>query len=643
MSENEFELSNRESDKISRELYELKKALEAAIAAITPVKSEINEIDEEVASHRRAIEELARKKSAINIKIFDANKAIRQVESKVTDAERRLKRQRDIEALADEQARLESVFDDKIQGAYWREFAMDHQIKGARTLASSKRAILGDKRGLGKTLTSLIYADLVGAQKIICIVPKDVLRNFEREIKHWTPYRTVVPFGGYPKDQRDFVIESIKQLDKFIITLNYEAWRKDPEMLPALASLQADTIICDEAHVMKNTDTAAFKGVKSLVYAENKCPQCGSNKFGPVNGPYAKGCQACQYMPEHFNEFCSIQNVLPMTGTPILNKPQDLFALLHLVDRVNFAREYDFLSDYCEKDYYTDRWVFRSGGLDLLTRRLGNRYVARDRNSAGVVIPPQEIQIHDIDMDPVKYSKQAAIMKQINENAAILMSEDEAVNILFIIALITRKRQVATWPDGMEFKDENGDVYFTVDCNESIKLDEAYNLITELTDENERVVLFSQFKPPLKELERRLNLAGIKVVRYDGDTPKHIADKVAIDFDVKTCRANGREPKWQVVLANYKKGGVGLNFNDATQMIILDEEWNPGKVDQAYGRIDRIGQTRETTVHVLRLNNSIDTWMAGLIEEKANMIDGFESTMELQARLFDAIRNGEML
>ena len=61
----------------------------------------------------------------------------------------------------------------------------------------------------------------------------------------------------------------------------------------------------------------------------------------------------------------------------------------------------------------------------------------------------------------------------------------------------------------------------------------------------------------------------------------------------------------------------------ATQMIILDEEWNPGMNEQAYGRTDRMGQTEETTVHVFRTIDTVDEWMAALIQLKADMLAGW--------------------
>jgi SNF2 family DNA or RNA helicase len=124
-------------------------------------------------------------------------------------------------------------------------------------------------------------------------------------------------------------------------------------------------------------------------------------------------------------------------------------------------------------------------------------------------------------------------------------------------------------------------------------------------------------------------------VRYDGDTPKDKIQEIQMDFDRRTA---GEHPKWDVVLCHYKKGGVGLNLNAATQTIILDEEWNPGKVDQAYGRTDRLGQTEETTVHVLRVGKSVDVWMAKLIGEKAEMIEGFEVNADMQQKLLDIMR-----
>jgi SNF2 family DNA or RNA helicase len=78
-------------------------------------------------------------------------------------------------------------------------------------------------------------------------------------------------------------------------------------------------------------------------------------------------------------------------------------------------------------------------------------------------------------------------------------------------------------------------------------------------------------------------------------------------------------------------------------MIMLDEEWNSGKDEQAANRIDRIGQTEETTVHTIRLENSIDDWMADLIEMKRQMVEGFDSNASLANDLLAAMREGKVM
>jgi SNF2 family DNA or RNA helicase len=277
--------------------------------------------------------------------------------------------------------------------------------------------------------------------------------------------------------------------------------------------------------------------------------------------------------------------------------------------------------------------------------------LARDRKQAGIHIPPQEIQYHDIEFDPADYPKQAEVLRNLNHFARVVLDSDRAIGILAMIELILRKRQAVLFPGSIQFKDPiTKEILYKVECDESMKLDRLINkdgegLIPELTAdgdlvEGERVVVFSQFKTALKELETRLAkyAPDISVCRYDGDTNERVQEEIKLDFDRKYT--DPQKAKYQVMLANYKKGGQGLNFTGATQMILMDEEWNPGKEEQAMGRLDRMGQTEETTVHVLRMQNSIDTWMAELIEQKRDMIAGFDKGMQMQQELLRGIDEG---
>jgi SNF2 family DNA or RNA helicase len=262
-------------------------------------------------------------------------------------------------------------------------------------------------------------------------------------------------------------------------------------------------------------------------------------------------------------------------------------------------------------------------------------------------------------LDKERYPLQAQVIEQLSKHAQIaLESAGKVVPILYTISLILRKRQANVWPAGINFKDVDGNVIFSVgdEVTESMKLDMlcdntcdpdsdedcSEGMIPEMVMAGQRVVVFSQFKEPLKALQERLAARGISVARFDGDTPENERQIIKTDFDRKYCDEEGYEKKFDVVLCNFRTGGVGLNFTGATQMIILDEEWNPGKNEQAYGRIDRIGQTEETTVHVLRMEKTVDDWMAQLNQEKKDMIDGFESEAKLSESMLQALKDGDM-
>jgi SNF2 family DNA or RNA helicase len=637
-------------------------ALEAANAATLQRQAELKAAKEAL---QKQMDEISKSLHEIETELFDYRRTRRELTNEISALRRQLSQVMFNEAA---QAKLESnrlEFSKTMQKFNYAEKILKHQIDGAFILASNMRCILGDKRGAGKTLTSIAAWDMNQSQRVLVIVPDDVVSNFVNEIHYWAPHRNVMQVGKQTPAARAFAIEMATHLESFTIVCNYSAWRKDKGLIEDLIKLRFDTVVLDEAHEIKNTSTSAYKGVKQIVLAENSCPKCSAEV---VNKPTTDGwsnfdaCTNCTWASNdgsdwEFLDRCSIKMVVPMSGTVILNKPQDLFALLSLVDPINFTHESYFLRDYCQQNYYTGKWEFRSGGLTSLQKRLEGRYIARE----GVKTPGQTIYTHDIEFDKELYPNQWRVIEQLSKHAQILLESGKKMTILATIALITRKRQANVWPAGIKIRDEDGNIIFDAgeDVQESIKLDkciivnpitnEAEGLIPELTEDGDmelgsRVVVFSQFRGPLEELENRLRAAGISCARLDGSTPEHKRDLIKMDFDRKYADADGYEPKWQVLLANYKTGGVGLNFTAATETIILDKEWNPGKQDQAFGRTDRLGQTEHTNVHVLRIPRTIDVWMDQINEEKENLIAGFnEATEPLNNKLLDAMKSGEIM
>jgi SNF2 family DNA or RNA helicase len=489
------------------------------------------------------------------------------------------------------------------RNAPWRQFAFPHQIEGAKQLAIAKRGILGDKRGLGKTLTSIIWLDMLRVKKTIIFTSKEASTAFRKQMPRWAPHRPLFDLTSKGSAERNAVLQALHFVDEWTILINFEAWRHDWTLIQKLVSLSAQAVIIDEAHGIKEPKTSAYRGVQSVVY------------------------------PSDIPALCSVKHVLPMSGTLFLNYPDELWPLIHLVDRndLSWYSIKAFRAEYLVQGR-SSRWVFdkqRDSKAKLLDT-LGIRFVQRDRSDTGVEIPPQEIVTHDIEFDADSYSRQYKAYRDLETKSAMLMSgmTDSQVMGVEGLALLTRLRQMITWPQGIELKDpETRQTLFKCDINESVKIDFAETLIKRIVNqEGDRVVLFSQFRAPLRELQTRLQRSGIQAVVLDGSTGPETREAIKRDFDgAVTARGNGR---WSVVLANYKVAGQSLDFTAAQQMVILDREWNPGRHDQAYGRIDRIGQTSNTTVHILNTPGTVDDTMTEINDAKADEYGLFEGAIK---------------
>ena len=587
-----------------------------------------------------------------------AVKELRDIDSKgkaeaaeLEALKREFNRLRDAEAINEAYLQQVAAFKERCLIAPWRKEnrtdgigALDHQMDGAIHLAVTKEALLGDKRGLGKTLTALITLDLVEARKVIAVVPADSVENFVREVAMWVPHRNPIIITGMNKMQRDFFLKALKNAPEWLIVMNYEAWNFDSHVMEDLIALQPDALIADEAHRGKSMKTLAGQGLQRLRYSINTCPLCNAPdvKFNPLTKERPEDEYTCwcgHTGPLH--DFLSIKYVFPISGTFILNRPQELFPLLRLVDIYNFWSESLYLKDFTQK-IGPSLYIWTAGGEKQLMKKIGPRYIARDRKSAGVVIPPVEPVDHYLRLPDLQltHPDQHEAYIQIQKFMELAFTEDDTMDIPEMIVRLMRMRQVLVWPAMIEYaiKDENGNTkkILRLDVRESWKIDQAETMINELNEEGERVVVFSQFRPGLHELQRRL---GLRTAIYDGTSSRRLRNDIQLDFDVKTAP---KSPRWDNVLSSYKAGGEALNFNTASRMIFLDREWNPGREDQATGRMDRMGQTKDTYLHKLIIGPTVDTWMGNLIDNKAQMIGGFEVEAEMYKKAYEALRNGEM-
>lgn len=161
---------------------------------------------------------------------------------------------------------------------------------------------------------------------------------------------------------------------------------------------------------------------------------------------------------------------------------------------------------------------------------------------------------------------------------------------------------------------------------ESSKLEAFRELLDEATDENRRMLVFSQFTSLLDLLAAELEAQGLPYCRLDGSMRPAARQEQVDRFQ--------EDESVPVFLISLKAGGTGLNLTGADIVVHFDPWWNPAAEAQATDRAHRIGQTKVVTSYKLICAGTVEEKVLALQDAKrALLADVFEASDALSARL----------
>jgi superfamily II DNA or RNA helicase len=143
----------------------------------------------------------------------------------------------------------------------------------------------------------------------------------------------------------------------------------------------------------------------------------------------------------------------------------------------------------------------------------------------------------------------------------------------------------------------------------------------------EKVVVFSTFKPTLNYLARRLARCGISCELMHGDIKEDRSDLIA--------RFAG--PDGSPVLLSSEIGSEGIDLQFSRIVINYDLPWNPMRVEQRIGRIDRLGQSSQTVsvwnlIHAKTIDERIYDRLYDRLQLCQSALGGFEEILGAQIR-----------
>jgi SWI/SNF-related matrix-associated actin-dependent regulator of chromatin subfamily A member 5 len=147
--------------------------------------------------------------------------------------------------------------------------------------------------------------------------------------------------------------------------------------------------------------------------------------------------------------------------------------------------------------------------------------------------------------------------------------------------------------------------------------------------ERKKVIIFSGFTHTLDLCEDFLALQGanaqnapFRFVRFDGQTQR-------AKRNLSIRMFNDPASDFRVMLISTRAGGLGINLTAATEVVFMDEDWNPQITLQAEARAHRIGQTKKVTVYKLCTQGTVEEQMMGRIRKK----------LYLSAKITESMRN----
>ena len=169
-----------------------------------------------------------------------------------------------------------------------------------------------------------------------------------------------------------------------------------------------------------------------------------------------------------------------------------------------------------------------------------------------------------------------------------------------MLALITQLKQICN------FDDESG---------ESVKLEVMRSILDKVDAAGGKVLIFSQY---VKTLERLSDQIGIPNDIFHGG--------LSIEMRESVLRTFQERPGPRALLLSLQAGGVGLNLQEASNVVLFDRWWNPATEDQAIQRAHRFGRQAPLEVVRFLVEDSVEEKINEVLLEKRMLFDEYIST-----------------
>jgi len=504
-----------------------------------------------------------------------------------------------------------------------------HQYKPLIKFLNSQnnRLLIADEVGLGKTIEAgMIYKEVDKRDDLsisLIIVPSSLTLKWRNELLlRFDEDFEILRTGAFKIFLKEYERFSGSKAYRKKMIISYHALRdEDVVKLLQSSSITIDFLIMDEAHTFRNSHTSTFEAAFSIV---NLAEYVLFLTATPVQNSYEDLFNILSLLDdETFLDFDYFKDLI---------KPNEIIhkavAMLKNGSNLNTIQEYISEKDF---DFHQLTWpqkdifenfmalneITQEGRVEYISqftnsdnlsyiisrtkKKDAGKFIPREAHSSNIKSTENEQIFYNAVVDFVVYL--FSLKNPKIPTGFITVMPERMASSCMLASLASFKKMRETRRFFVSEIDDIDSEYDDFELDSKIidkldslikkgniigdydsKYDRFIAVLNDLKSQNiQRVIVFSFFKKTLSYLEKKLVENGIKVRKIDGDlTPDERFEKID----------QFKNGKFDILLSS-EVGSEGLDMQFCNVIFNYDLPWNPMRVEQRIGRIDRIGQKAE--------------------------------------------------
>lgn len=453
-----------------------------------------------------------------------------------------------------------------------------YQKEGTRFAVRAGKAIIADEMGLGKTLQAIASAEVYlregMAEQVLVVCPTSLKYQWKREIERFT--------GGDRVECSGEGMDDGLTIPKVVVVEGTPAKRAKLYKAPApykivsyhtmcndvrhLGKLDTDVLIMDEIQRLKNWDTLISRAARKI---------------------------ASRY-------------AVLLSGTPMENKLEELYANMELVDQFCLGPYYQFRDQHILLHPETGA-IMGYKDLNAIGEAVSNRLLRRTKKGVRLQLPKRSDQFVLVPMT----QRQDDLHSEFKWDLLVILNKYRKYHYmteqdrLRVLKLLGQMRMVA---DSTFILEQN------LTTRSDVKIAEVMNLLDNVLESgDEKVVVFSEWERMTRLVAMELDKRGVRYEYLNGRVPSKRRGELVDDFTTL--------PESRVFLST-DAGSTGLNLQVASTLINMDLPWNPAVLEQRIARIFRLGQEKPVQIINLVSKGSIEEGMINKLRFKKSMFEG---------------------